>query len=179
MDYSEHFGSVVIMQFRISLSETRMAAVQQTALVLMARHGLRDWAFRFNRRKKAMGMCFYHQRRIELSIYFVQRNGPEEILDTLLHEIAHALVGPDHAHDAVWKRKCIEIGARPVRCGNANMPEGRWKSRCRSCSRDYHRHRKPKRMKGWFCRFCGPERGGLVWRKERLVQEGPNQGTPP
>lgn len=155
------------MPWETSPSDARMDAVQKTALELMARHGLQGWSFRFNRRKRAMGMCFYQQRRLELSVYLVQRNGPEEILDTLLHEIAHALVGLGHAHDAVWQQKCFEIGAQPIRCGQASMPEGRWKSRCGSCSRDYHRHRKPKRMKGWFCRFCGPECGGLVWRKEQ------------
>jgi predicted SprT family Zn-dependent metalloprotease len=154
------------MQLGTSPPDARMDKVQQIALDLLARHGLHAWSFRFNRRKKAMGMCYYHLRRIELSTYFVRHNGPEEILDTLLHEIAHALSGPDHAHDVVWKRKCMEIGARPVRCGHAIMPEGPWKSRCGSCSHQYQRHRKPKRMQGWFCRFCGPDRGGLVWKKE-------------
>jgi hypothetical protein len=47
----------------------------------------------------------------------VDRNGAEEIVDTILHEIAHALVGPRHGHDTVWKAKCTDIGARPERCG--------------------------------------------------------------
>jgi len=110
-----------------------------------------------------MGLCLYHHRTIELSIHFVLRNGQEEILDTILHEIAHALVGPKHGHGQAWKRKCQEIGARPVRCGQAEMPEGRWKAKCGQCGMNFHRHRKPKKAKGWFCKSCGPERGGLVW----------------
>ena len=71
----------------------------------MTRHGLHGWAFRFNRCKQAMGLCVYHRRSIELSIYFVERDNPvEEIRDTILHEIAHALVGPGHGHDKVWKK---------------------------------------------------------------------------
>lgn len=31
----------------------------------------------------------------------------------LLHEIAHALLGPDHGHDQVWKDKALQIGCRP------------------------------------------------------------------
>lgn len=129
----------------------------------MDQHGLHDWSFAYNRRKRAMGLCVYRRRAIELSIYFVQRNGDGEVVDTILHEIAHALVGPGHGHDAVWKRKCVEIGAEPLRCGQADMPGGRWQARCGGCGRSFHRHRKPTRTHGWFCRACGPERGRLVW----------------
>jgi predicted SprT family Zn-dependent metalloprotease len=114
-----------------------------------------------------MGLCVFHRRRIELSIHFVERDNPlEEIRDTILHEIAHALVGPGHGHDEVWQRKCVEIGARPVRCGQADMPEGRWRAQCRSCGQKFNRHRKPKLSDRWFCQDCGPERGKLRWAEE-------------
>jgi predicted SprT family Zn-dependent metalloprotease len=142
----------------------RFLAARQLALRLLAAHGLQDWSFAFNRRKRSMGMCFYERQAIELSIWFIERNAEEAIRDTLLHEIAHALVGPGHGHDEVWKQKCIAIGAQPVRCGQADMPAGRWQARCTSCDFCYYRHRRPKRLKGWFCRTCGPERGKLVWR---------------
>jgi predicted SprT family Zn-dependent metalloprotease len=136
------------------------------ALQLMAEHGLHDWRFAFNHRKQAMGLCVYHRKAIELSIYFVERNNPlEAIRDTILHEIAHALVGPGHGHDKVWKRKCIEIGARPKRCGEADMPEGRWNAGCGSCGKRFHRHRKPQRARGWYCRTCGPVEGKLAWKQ--------------
>jgi predicted SprT family Zn-dependent metalloprotease len=138
-------------------------AVRDLALELMTRHGLQGWTFAFNRRKRAMGLCRNTARAIELSIYFVDRNGPEEIEDTLLHEIAHALVGPEHGHDAVWKAKCLEIGARPLRCGHADMPSGQWHAQCPACGERFTRHRRPKTLTGWFCRPCGPEHGKLTW----------------
>jgi predicted SprT family Zn-dependent metalloprotease len=146
--------------------QPRFDAVQTFASRLMVVHGLHDWSFAYNRRKRSMGLCVYQRRTIELSTPFVERNGPSEILDTILHEIAHALVGPNHGHDAVWKRKCLEVGAKPQRCGEAEMPEGRWKAQCGGCGKEYQRYRKPKRMRGWFCRGCGQERGGLVWKEE-------------
>ena len=143
----------------------RRADARRLALDLMARHGLDGWTFEFNWRKRTVGLCRYTTKTIELSVYLVERNGPDEILDTLLHEIAHALVGPGHGHDAVWKRKCVELGAVPRACGDAAMPEGCWKAECAVCGARFDRHRKPKRLRGWFCRRCGPQRGGLVWKR--------------
>jgi predicted SprT family Zn-dependent metalloprotease len=144
----------------------RLAAVERVATRALADFGLSGWSVGFNRRKRALGMCFYGRQAVELSVHLVERNGVDEVLDTLLHEIAHALVGPGHGHDAIWQRRCAEIGARPTRCGHADMPEGRWQARCPLCGTAFHRHRRPKRRQGWFCRSCGPERGGLVWAHE-------------
>lgn len=124
-----------------------------------------------------MGLCVYHRRTIELSIHFVERNPEEEIRDTVLHEIAHALVGHRHGHGPVWQEKCLEIGARPVRCGQAEMPEGQWKARCGSCGKQFDRHRKPRRLRGWFCQACGPDRGKLVWRTVDEMQQTQLGGT--
>ena len=133
---------------------------------LMARHGLKGWKFAFNRRKRALGLCRYGTKAIELSVYLVDANTTDEVRDTILHEIAHALVGPGHAHDALWKAKCAEVGAKPERCGEAEMPEGRWKATCPTCGLGFSRHRRPKRLRGWSCKTCGPERGKLTWRVE-------------
>jgi predicted SprT family Zn-dependent metalloprotease len=147
----------------ISTGSGRFREVRQLALDLLARHGLTDWQFDYNRRKQAMGLCVYRRRAIELSIHFVERNESDEILDTLLHEIAHALVGPGHGHDRVWKKKCLEVGARPQRCGRADMPPGRWQGCCGQCGKRFDRHRKPKRLRGWFCKTCGPVNGKFAW----------------
>lgn len=130
---------------------------------MLAAHGLGDWSFGFNRRKQTLGLCWYDRRRIELSAHLVERNGPGEVLDTILHEVAHALVGPGHGHDDVWRRMCARVGARPQRCGQADMPAGRWQAGCGGCGTTFHRHRRPKARTDWFCRTCGPERGRLVW----------------
>lgn len=151
--------------FRPGRLSARAQEAHRLALELMAAHGLHDWSFRFNRRKRALGVCFYSRRALELSTHFVEVNTLEEVRDTILHEIAHALVGPGHGHGALWKAKCVEIGARPERCGAADMPAGRWRALCGACGASYHRHRRPRRLLGWFCRGCGPQRGKLAWRR--------------
>jgi predicted SprT family Zn-dependent metalloprotease len=131
----------------------------------MDAHGLRDWSFAYNRRKRSLGVCQYRRRRIELSIHLIERNSAAEVRDTILHEIAHALVGPGHGHDAVWKEMCRRIGARPERVAHdADMPPGRWRADCGTCGKVYHRHRRPHRFDGWYCRGCGRQRGALRWR---------------
>jgi predicted SprT family Zn-dependent metalloprotease len=137
---------------------------RQLAYELLAAHGLHDWSFAFNRSKRDMGLCRYGTKAIELSIHFVTRNTWAAIRDTLLHEIAHALVGPGHGHDAIWKRTCLDVGAKPQRVSfEVDMPDGRWQARCACCGVVHHKHRKPKRMFGWFCMHCGPARGKLTW----------------
>ncbi len=146
---------------------SRTAAARSLADHLLRSFGLADWTFRFNRSKCMMGLCRFDPKVIELSVHFVERNDDGAVRDTLLHEIAHALVGPGHGHGPVWRRKCLEVGAKPERLDfEAAMPEGRWKARCGGCGMIHHRHRRPKRMVGWYCRYCGRERGRLTWRRE-------------
>jgi predicted SprT family Zn-dependent metalloprotease len=138
---------------------------RRLALELMTFHGLHGWSFRFNRRKRHLGVCFHAHRTIELSVYAVLLNPPDAVRDTILHEIAHALVGAEHGHGPVWKAKCLEIGAKPERlCHDAVMPAGRWTATCGACRRVFTRHRRPARLSGWHCRACGPQHGALRWQ---------------
>src|SRR5262249_5717563 len=136
-------------------------ALQAAALAheLLTAHGLHDWSFRLNRSKVNMGLCKYGPRTIELSTHFVERNSDEAIRDTLLHEIAHALAGRAAGHGPLWKAMCLRVGARPERLSfEAVMPAGRWRAKCNCCGALHHRHRRPKRMTGWWCCRCGRER---------------------
>lgn len=148
----------------LSLAQ-RLQEVHQLASALLTRHGLADWKFSFNRSKTQLGLCLFGPKLIQVSVHFVARNGADLIRDTLLHEIAHALVGLGHGHDGVWKAKCREIGARPERlCFEADMPAGRWQAQCGGCGMVHHKHRRPRHLHGWFCRHCGRERGRLTWQ---------------
>lgn len=154
--------------------DPRHTQARDLALHYFTAFGLGDWSFRFNRSKTNMGLCRFGPKVIELSRHFVACNGVELIRDTLLHEIAHALVGPGHGHDTAWKRKCLEVGARPERLScEAAMPEGRWRARCGGCGMLHHRHRRPKRLHGWFCCRCGPQHGKLAW----FCLDAPNRGA--
>jgi predicted SprT family Zn-dependent metalloprotease len=147
----------------------RARQLREKARQLMLKHGLDAWEFGINTNVRRAGVCYFPNNsgagRIEISAHFAERNSDEELQDTLLHEIAHALVGPRHGHDAVWQAKCIEIGARPERCygDHVEMPKGRWRAICPSCETEYDRHRRPSKLRGWYCRTCGIKRGILAW----------------
>lgn len=112
-----------------------------------------EWSFGWNRRKAAYGLCDYRKKEISLSIYYVEVGTEAQIINTILHELAHALAGPGTNHGEVWKRMCRKVGANPVRCGQpiAAMPST-YRGMCPVCKTQYKAHRKLKNMS---FRFCG------------------------
>ena len=134
----------------------------QLAETLIAEHGLRDWAFGFNRGKRTLGLCDYTSKRIELSMYYVAHNAEDSVRDTLLHEIAHALAGDDAGHGPRWRAVCKRIGAVPKRLDrDAVMPKGHWVAVCPGCGNRHSRFRRPMLGRQYFCSACGPEAGTL------------------
>ena len=87
---------------------------------LLREHGLHDWSIVADRAKTRAGVCRFAQRQIGLSAPLTTLHSDDEVLDTILHEIAHALVGPQHGHDAVWRAKAREIGCSGERPSRAS-----------------------------------------------------------
>ncbi len=89
-----------------------LAQAQNLALQEMARFPvLETWSFGWNRRTRAHGLCRYDQRRIELSAPLTEREpDAEHILNTIRHEIAHALAGPGSGHGPCWRHWAALVG---------------------------------------------------------------------
>lgn len=139
----------------------------------MNQHGLGHWIFEFDRAKRRAGSCKQRKHTITLSSYYVPNNSEEDIKDTILHEIAHALAGPRQGHNHVWKSICITIGAKPVRCydNTVVMPEGHWQANCPGCNQKFRLHRRPKNINGRYCRKCGLTNGKLSYSKTPVVPQ--------
>src|SRR3954471_14990035 len=87
-----------------------------TARRELARHGLRGWTFGLSKAKRRLGVCKYRQKRIEVAEYYARHSPEESVLDTLRHEIAHALAGPSAKHGPKWKAVAVRLGATPRSC---------------------------------------------------------------
>ena len=120
---------------------------------LLREHGLHDWSIVADRAKTRAGVCRFSKRQIGLSAPLTTLHSEDEVLDTILHEIAHALVGPQHGHDAVWRAKAREIGCSGERCvsSDAARVPGDWVGRC-PAGHEKTRHRAPTRLMS--CGLC-------------------------
>ena len=129
---------------------------------LMNEHGLTEqgWKFDLDSGKQRIGCCHHNTKTITYSKHYIPETPMEEIKDTILHEIAHALCGSGEGHGWAWKQKCIEIGARPerldyesVRSKEASTPN--YVIECNNCGQRWKRFRlKPGYLNGHFYSSC-------------------------
>lgn len=122
----------------------------------------RRWTFGFDLSPVRAGVCRYREQRIDLSVSFCLRAARAEIADTVLHEIAHAIVGPRHNHDAVWKAKAQEIGCAGERCHRVPHFIARWVGEC-GCGQQWFRQTLQRRIK--YNRVCATCQGTITWRR--------------
>jgi len=88
------------------------------------KHGLQDWAVRLNQNadSRFLGLCSYKDKCIILSAHHIDIHPDPDVINTIRHEIAHALVGPGHAHDYVWADKAREVGCDNTQpCSNLSL----------------------------------------------------------
>jgi predicted SprT family Zn-dependent metalloprotease len=138
------------------------------ALSLLYEHGLSDWSFRFDHARRRFGSCRHRAKLITLSRPLTMLNSDEQVRDTLLHEIAHALT-PGDGHGPRWKSKCLQIGASPTRCFDDNSVRSptrspaRYRLGCRRC--DWWIERRRLTRHRYICRRC---RAPLVLQERQV-----------
>jgi len=86
--------------------------IEQVGRDLAEQHGLAEWeiAVQGHNTNPCLGRCNFESEKISIETYASDLMSEREVKGIWLHEIAHALVGPGHDHDAVWQAKCREIG---------------------------------------------------------------------
>ena len=90
---------------------------------------LNAWKMSFDHAKRRAGVCRLTQKEIAISIWHVENNCEITVLDTLLHEFAHAIafeLFKDTGHGKRWKEIATELGATPKATGQFNLPEPPW-----------------------------------------------------
>ena len=132
-------------------SAQSLDAVAARARELMARHGLEGWSFQFDDAMTRAGVCRYDTKVISMAREYCLRTPEPEWTDTLLHEIAHALAGRQHHHDAVWQQVARQIGCGAERCHDVEFAQPRY---IVSCPRCRWAHTRNRRQRGLACRHC-------------------------
>lgn len=121
---------------------------------LMDASGLVDWRFRFDHAKRRAGACTHSTRTISLSGPLTDLYDEGTIRGVILHEIAHALVGPTHGHDAAWKRAAHALGAPDSARLPSSLPspDAPWVGTCPRCGATRRLYRAPRRVSS--CGVC-------------------------
>ncbi len=128
--------------------------------ILLGEFGLYSWAIALDRSKVRFGQCRHRNHTIGLSKALVELNERDEVEDVIRHEIAHALCGPGAGHSRVWKRKCIEVGARPETCYDNSKVVAAPAKYALVCPTDGYRVARHRRTATKYVHRCGSV---MVW----------------
>jgi predicted SprT family Zn-dependent metalloprotease len=129
------------------------------ACELIKEHGLHltGWHFQFDNSKRRFGVCKYRPKIIGLSMPLTLLNDEARVKNTILHEIAHALVGHAAGHGWQWQRKAMEIGCDGQRCYEADKvsrPKGNYEAVCGLCGHVHIKYKAPKAGRSVSCGKC-------------------------
>jgi hypothetical protein len=139
------------------------------------------WDFEFTKHKRRLGECHYRLGMVKGELTHVggtikasyhilgMPDADTHIKDTILHEIAHAKVGPRHGHDRVWRTAARQLGCTANRRGPSMQVKGKWSGTCHKCGYVIYRHRRTPRMTRLACeRCCKAYNGGQYTDKFRF-----------
>lgn len=72
-------------------------------------NGLGEWRAQVSRGRRTIGMCDYRAKTVYLSKYHLDHDSDSDILDTIYHEVAHAL-NPYDGHGYKWQKTAKRLG---------------------------------------------------------------------
>lgn len=131
----------------------------------MFAHGLtaNGWVFKWDRAKSRYGSAHSARKVITLSAILTPLRDEADVRMTILHEIAHALVGTHHQHNAIWRRKFMSMGGDGKVCSpdkGAAQQVAKYVVTCKSNGHVIgHANRMLKNVPN---RYCLEHRTGIV-----------------
>jgi len=128
----------------------KLITAQRLCVRLMAKFGVlgngdKKWRWGgFNNKRANCGECYVWEgsRKIMLSKHYVVANPEENVRNTILHEIAHALDTEERGdswHDAKWRKWCRFVGCREERINDKAIVKYKYNDKC--CGSHFGRHR--------------------------------------
>jgi predicted SprT family Zn-dependent metalloprotease len=125
----------------------------------------KDWRFTFDKSVRRFGRCSPRHKLISLSKALVELNTVDEVLNCILHEIAHVLSPLDN-HGHTWQRVAKDIGCTGERCYGDNVitVAPKFTGVCPGCGREVKRFRRKKIACGICCKGVFNSAYLIQWR---------------
>lgn len=149
------------VQKREIVPEITLREVYDFAIEKYKEFDLNDWSFGFDLAQNRGGVCKGRSKVITLSVTYCLNAPKEEVLDTVLHEIAHALVGPEHGHNKKWRIMAKWIGCKGTVYHEVNHGVDRWHGSC-PCGQTWKRKKLMTKVRNATCPKC-EER--ITWKE--------------
>lgn len=89
------------------------------------KYGLTDWGVRISSdpNQPFLGLCIYKDKVIVINAHHCDIHPDNEVTNTILHEVAHALC-PGQGHNDVWANRAREIGCtNTLPCSHLSLPD--------------------------------------------------------
>ncbi len=147
--------------------------IEQFARESLRKFELSDkgWIFRWDRARRRFGSCDYGRKQITLSIHLAKINTLAQCLDTVLHEIAHAIAGQKAGHGPAWKAACELVGAQPERCYTSDkvkQPPSKYIRYCSHCGHETPIFRRSRKL--YACGKCCKKHNGGRYSSKYLLK---------
>lgn len=152
------------------------SSVYRATEELLAAHNLEGWRVSFEDVVSRAGQCHYVTKTISYSMLFMLYSTPEARLNTIRHEVAHAITGRNNGHNKLWKQRFRSLGGNGA--VSSPFPENfaidafLWVGTCPTCKDVTGMERAPRIV--WGCPKC-PKSVALkeriyVWQKSGVLK---------
>lgn len=129
-----------------------------------------DYTWVLGKRVGVLGVCDFKKKELSLHVPQLIMN-PHCIVDTIRHEVAHAVAGPLARHGWEWRAEAIRLGAKPKSYADTtnNIPH-KYELVCSLCGKIVAKKQRKTSSKMFYKRVSGCCRAKFY---EREAQQTP------
>ena len=156
----------------------RFARAQAMTLEELRRQGLEDWTVRPCRALGYAGITYGSRREIHLSVPHLDAMDENEVRNTVLHEVAHALAGDAEGHGPRWRKIALALGSDGEEVYDLReevaeqvLASSRYHATCEHCGATHYRARRTRSMGNLACAET-PQCSTLRWIDRKATRPG-------
>lgn len=142
---------------------------------------VKNYTITYTQDVRRLGYCDYQNKVIGISLNHIKLSEEHLVIDTLLHEVAHAVA--QHrarlngvrikAHGFEWRSACLEVGAKPERCKTTaytlgERPQQKYTLTCNTCGHTSGLARWSGNRR-YSCSACTRKNGGSGFNPNYLM----------